>query len=222
MPPAGALWVVCPRPHETAGRGAGPGSPHPPRFHSPAGTPLTRQPGSTLAGAPTGLPDVGSPRSGRFAGNLAVAANRRRIGRAACTFRPGLAVEPAGPSWGTCNRIVPTARSGDGLRPLVNRRRRLGQSRVRCDAHRGQQVAGVLSTGWARQPSGLWARGQRAASGAENWSRRRGCLHRRRWARVAGPVSSAPRLKPRSSSTASVRRWCRWPRWPCSRWSRAA
>ena len=137
------------------------------------------------------------------------------------TFSPGLAVEPAGLAWGTRNRIVPAARSGGGLRPLHNPGRRLGQSRVQCDAHCGQPVAGVLARGWARQPRGLWARGQRAA-GAENWSRRRGRLPRRRWAWVAGPVSSAPRLRLRLSATAFVRRRCTWRRRRRSRWSPAA
>ena len=135
MPPARALWVA-PRPPGTAGR----------------------------AGAPTGLPDVCSQRSG---GSPVILWSPPTGGRLVVLphLQPWTGRAPAGLAWGTCNRIVPAARSGGGLRPLVNRRRRLGQSRVQCDTHRGQPVAGVLSRGWARQPRGLCARDQRAAVG---------------------------------------------------------
>ncbi len=58
-------------------------------------------------------------------------------------------------------------------------------------------------------------------AGAENWSRRRVPVLRRRWGWVPGPVTSAQALKLRSSATASGRRKCRWPLPRRSRWSPA-
>ena len=218
MPPAGALWVVL-RPTGTAGRVG--------RLRSRTRRASTTRRVSCSPVSPAQLrperPTVpwkcGHHDQG---GSSAILLWPPTGGRLVCclTFSPGLAVEPAGPSWGTCNRIVPAARSGGGLRPLVNPGRRLGQSRAQCDPHRGQPVAGVLARDCAHQPRGLCAR-RPPAAGAENWSGRRGCLPRRRWAWVAGPVSSAPRLRLRLSATASVRRRCRSRRRRCSRWSPA-